>query len=234
MSLTTLDIIKNEFDLNEDQKKEIVDGVFSEITPEKLPSRFSKDFDRLMNSFVLRKVYTTTIGFALLSQEFANELHNILFQYGIRTFVELEAGNGSLTILLNNIIFDGKGYTLKPCGGGKHWGFNPDNKFCQQALKNNMLEFKDIRNVKIDNNIDLIVASWIPYQEGEEVIEFFKNNSKNIPEYFLLIGEDEGGCTAGDEFFEWLCDNFDRAYTFKQYMSFNAIYDECILYKRKK
>jgi hypothetical protein len=123
---------------------------------------------------------------------------------------------------------------LEPEGDGKHWGFNIHNKFCQYSAAADLLEFKDIRDLKIDDNVDLIVASWIPYEGGDEVIEFFENNSENIPEYFLLIGEGEGGCTANDKFFGWLGSNFEEKYTFKQFVSFSAIYDSCILYKRRK
>jgi hypothetical protein len=232
--MTSLDIIKREFELMPEEKEEFINDLYPEIVPDKLPSRFSKEFKSFKTSYVLRGTYTNNIGFALLSQEFAYELREVLPEYNIRTFVELEAGNGTLTILLNNIVFDGKGYTLKPADDGKHWGFKSDNRFCEQALSTNLLEFKDIREVTIDNNIDMIVASWIPYEGGQEVIDFFESNSENIPDYFLLIGEGEGGCTASDDFFDWLGSNFEEEYIFKQFVSFEAIYDSCILYKRRK
>jgi hypothetical protein len=210
-----------------------LDGLFKDLTVEGLPSKYNSEFIRLKESFVSRRKYTREISFALFCQEFAMELQMKMEELNIKNFIELKAGNGTLTLLLNNLGLTGIGYTLSPDGGDAHWGLSIDNKYFKEMTKKGLLKTQDITEAKISDNTDMIVASWIPYHGGQKTIAFFENNSENLPEYFLLIGEDEGGCTSSDEFFEWLYTNFEIEYDFEHFERFEAIYDSCILYKRR-
>ncbi len=66
---------------------------------------------------------------------------------------------------------------------------------------------------------------------GNEVIKFFGNNPP--VEYFMLIGEGHGGCTANDEFHTWLKETYDCVWVSRNYKSFVAIYDSVEIYQIK-
>ncbi len=211
---------------------ELVDLV--ELYPadlKRLPSMTYRDFDTLANSFSGRHEYIKHVGFPLLTYEFQRELQEQLQYLEIGTFVEIEAGTGALTTLLNNIDVVGKGYTLDPAGMEHNWGMDESPIF-DYARDRGWLEFQDIRELRLDSIPDMIIASWIPYESGEEVIEFFDNQSHDS-QYFMVIGEGQGGCTANDEFHEWLDENFDHVWTSLRYVSFNAIHDSVEIYSRK-
>ncbi len=216
----------------EEEFKELVD--LEEMYPadlKRLPSMAYRDFGILANSFVGRREYHSHVGFPLLTWEFQRELEEQLHDLEIDTFVEIEAGTGALTTVLNNSNVVGKGYTLDPDTCRGNWGMEKSPIF-DHARDMGWLEFQDIRDLELSHTPDIIVASWIPYRGGEEVIEFF-NNQEHNSEYFMLIGEGRGGCTANDTFHGWLEENFDHVWTSLRYASFDAIYDKAVIYRRK-
>jgi len=212
------------------------------LFPEYLPSRLrvsasreafekSERFFEGISSYQFRKNYIKHMGFPLLTSEFKQELEEVLKQENIHSFIELYAGYGTLTLLLNEIGSKGKGYTLEP--NGHNWGLDADNKWYKVAREKQLLEHRDIAELKLVSKPDMMVASWIPYEGGQELMTFAENNAKHLPEYFLLIGEGEGGCTWCNEGFKWLHLNFMEVHHFQDFISFDAIYDNAILYKRK-
>ncbi len=208
--------------------KELYKGDLSD-----LPSISFNEFNILVNSFVGRRKYISHAGFSLLTYEFQRELQEQLQELSIDTFTEIEAGTGALSIMLNNINIKGKGYTLDPDTGKSNWGMGKSPIF-EHARENGLLEFQDIRELKLDHKPDMVVASWIPYEGGDEVIEFFENQEPaHTSEYFMVIGEGYGGCTANDEFHDWLDENYTSVWTSQTYVSFNAIYDRVMIFKRK-
>jgi hypothetical protein len=206
-----------------------------DVVPEKLPSEYSKEIQLLSNSFTARKEYISKVGFALLTQEFIFTLLNSFADKDIKTFVEIEAGTGALTTVLNNSNrVSGVGYTLEIPEEKHHWGLTTSSWFYANSSLSETLKFQNIKKLKLDYKPDVIIASWIPYEAGEEVIEFFNNQlPQYYPEYFLLIGEGPGGCTANDEFFDWLEENWEVVPTEYSYTPFFGIYDSPVLYKSK-
>jgi hypothetical protein len=182
-----------------------------------------------MGGVLARREYIKLIGFPLLTRDFRAELTDVLTDKGIKSFVEIEAGNAPISILLDQEGFHGKAYTLDPDGMKHHWGIEKSPVF-EYAHNKGLLEFADIRELTLKEIPDLVVVSWIPYRGGEEVIKFFNNQSR-LPEYFMVIGEGEGGCTASAKFFDWLNDTYEEDYRFEDFVSFDAIYDNCVLYK---
>ncbi len=212
------------------QKINLTELFPKELTLVDLPSHTELNFSTIRSSYVGRKQYIARMGFPLISKEFALEIKEEFESRGIKSFVEIEAGNGALTILLNQMNLSGVGYTLDPDSGEHNWGMKKTEIF-NWARSQSLLKFKDIRELQLPETPDMIMASWIPYEGGDEVIEFFDNNSTS--EYFLVIGEGWGGCTANDNFHEWLDNNFVEIWQSREYKSFYAIYDSVILYKRK-
>ncbi len=219
-----------------DYKREVKDFIdiptmFTEDLKD-LPSKFSEDFGMLKESFRARKEYIAHVGFPLISKEFASELKEIFIDLEIDSFAEIEAGNGVISTLLNNLGFEGKGYTLDPDTIKHNWGIQKSPIF-ERAREQQLLEFINIRKLKLKTAPDIIVASWIPYEGGDEVLEFFNNHSDNQSEYFMVIGEGHGGCTANDEFHDWLDNKFEHIWMSKSYEPFMCIYDSVCIYKRK-
>lgn len=199
----------------------------------KLISKESKKFDFLSRNYHARKEHIKRYGFPIITREFADELYNKLNNLGVDTFVEIEAGHGLLTALLNNFSLRGIGYTLDPSKMEHNWGME-EGPITERLKEAGLLEYQDIRKITLDEGSipDLVVASWIPYRGGDEVIEFFEHQPKR-PKYFLIIGEDAGGCNANDRFFEWLDKNYEHVWTSEEYQAFDAIYDSCQIFESR-
>ncbi len=204
--------------------------LFGDLTIEDLPSCNDQNWQKLQKSFQLRREYIKELGFVLFSQNFAYELKNVLDSYDINTFLELEAGTGSFTILMNNLGFKGKGVTLPI--SDNHWGMSSESKYYQLALKEQWLLLSNLEEYTPDNWPDLIITSWTPYGGGQEVIQFMENLEK-IPLYFLSIDEGRGGCVGSDDYFDWLEKNYMEIHWFDFYQHFSLIFDRPVLYKRK-
>ncbi len=196
-----------------------------------LPSIEDEDISILKHRYYGRREYIKHLGYTLLTKEFASELQEIFKDLNINSFVEIEAGAGALSVLLNNVGLTGKGYTLDPESGEDNWGMGQGEIF-QHARSSGMLEFADIRELELQHKPDIVVASWIPYMGGDEVIEFFKLQDE-VPEYFLVIGEGYSGCTASDEFHDWLEDTFEEVWESETHTSFSTIHDSVKIFKKK-
>lgn len=221
-------MVKEHFELVTDEE---IQEMFLEHldNPLRMVSETDPSFKKLRNSFLSRKKYIDKMGFSLFTREFLIELKTVMDQKNISEFVEVYAGYGTFTLFLNQLGLAGKGITFKPDG---NWGLTPDNIILEKNLELKHIIFHDIANIHIANR-DMIVASWIPYRGGQELITFYNNHPRDYFPYLLLVGEGYGGCTSSDEFFDFLDENFDEEYHFENFQRFDAIYDRCILYKKK-
>ncbi len=229
MNLENMMITEEEFKA----KVDIFDLFRGDLALDKLPSNKDQTFKVIKESYLGRRAYVEHLGFPLLSKEFAYELKEAFEARDINTFVEIEAGSGALTTLMNNLNFRGVGYTLDPAEIKHNWGMKT-SPISEHALQQGNLKYQDIRTLEIspDEVPDVIVASWIPYEGGDEVIEFFEIQEQ-VSEYFLIIGEGYGGCTASDEFHDWLDQNYNDIWSSSEYKPFESIWDSVILYQRK-
>lgn len=201
-----------------------------EMKLDKLPSINLPLSQKLLRSYTGRKTYIEEVGFTFLSFEFAEEMQKKFGELDIKRFSEFYAGNCALALLLNDIGLTGKAYTLDP-SDGEQYGFKVENKYLQEAISKNLVEFEDIHNINTSSDIDMVVASWIPYGGGQEFIELLERSNK--PEYLFIIGESYGGCTASDEVFNWLEKHYEIIYDFDLYRPFVAIYDIAEIYRRR-
>ena len=217
----------------EDAKKVIL-GSWDNLM-NKIPSKFSKEFDRISTSFSCRQEYISMFGYVLLTKEVLQDIKHFTKAHGIKKFIELGSGTGFLTKTLVDIGLDGIGYSLEIPKVKKNkknaWGLEPAPiyDFC---LQEGLLKIGDMKEI-INNNIpDMIISSWIPYGGGQEVQEFFNNNG--YPEYYIVIGEGYGGCTANDEYHDWLENNYEVKDTVESYVSFDGLYDSIKIHKIKE
>lgn len=215
--------------------QEDLDNLYTSVGINSLPSRDNPVYKQLRNSFSARRQYIPEHGFMLLNKEFAYELKKILRLHLTRgEFLELEAGTGIFTLLLNNLGFKGVGVTLPITEDGKHWGFKHDGKFYQMALKehNKVLFLSNIEDYMPERVPELIIMNWVPYEKGDEIIDFFEKLHE-YPRYVISTDEGEGGCVANDNYFRWLHQNYTSCHYFENYDSFWGIHDNVYLYGRR-
>lgn len=76
---------------------------------------------------------------------------------------------------------------------------------------------------------EALFLCWPPYDEpmAYEALKAFKG------QYLWYIGEDEGGCTAGDDFFQLLDSQWELIETCPEFYSWSGLHDELRLYRRK-
>jgi hypothetical protein len=196
------------------------------------PSIKNPDFQNFKEDYRARIEYIKQFGFVLFNQEFVNELEIELDHRKIKSFIETGSGYGTFTRILNNIGLTGKGYTLRlPEDPNKsHWGLII-NPIYARGIESGEVIIGDLNEIKGDSSTDLIVSSWVPLGGGQEVQTYFNNNY--YPKWYLVIGEGCGGCTGSYSYHNWLDQNYEIDYIFKNYQPFSMIHDNPILYKRK-
>jgi len=199
--------------------------------PDEVDNRRLGSFD--IASYTFRSdFYTKNFGFALLTKKVLREISDVFEKYNLISFVEIYAGTGYLSRLLNEKIgCVGTGYTLD-LNPVVNYGFDKNSAMISDNLNKNYLAFKAFEDLSPSElNVDVLIASWIPYDCNQG--QSFKKMQDLLPKHFLLIGEGYGGCTADDEFFDWLDEVYEEEYVFKSYIPFDGIYDDIILYKKK-
>ncbi len=213
------------------EAEEIIDQIWSPLM-DKVPSMQTSGFKKVQKSFSCRRAYISKFGYVLLSAEVLEELSSEFKKRNINSFIELGAGTGFLTKVLVDRGHPGIGYTLPIPSEPKenHWGLNHSEiyKFC---LDNELIELGDIQNLENISIPDVIISAWVPYGGGQEVQHFFDANG--YPEWYIVIGEGSGGCTANDEWHDWLDSNYQFDSAVSSYQSFNGIYDTIEFYKKK-
>jgi len=197
-----------------------------------LPSKNSAEFRKMINSFGLRQKYISKFGYIALTKELMEEIVSKFHELKIDKFLELEAGSGFFTKVLTDYGFIGTGITLDipEDPNANHWGLQKTEIY-DYCLNNNILVLSDIRKIEVNPLPEMVITSWIPYGGGQEVISFFEKNG--LPNYYTIIGEGRNGCTASDNFFDWVDDNFECIHNILSYESFMGINDQVLIYKRR-
>jgi len=198
------------------------------LIPKAADIKLNRGLNDSYTNYTFRLEYIKRYGYVLITQEFLRELDQVFTKHNIHKFIELGAGTGFITKVLTDLKYKCYGITLEI--EENHWGLSrsPMYEYC---LNKRLLTLGDLNNIIIEHLPELAISSWIPYEGGEETINFFKNNG--LPEYYLLIGEGPYGCTSSDEFFDFVNSYFEEIYTFQDYTSFDLIRDNAILYKKK-
>ena len=215
-------------DIERDKALKLVDSLWDPLM-DNLPSKTNEDFQKVKVGWYTRKIYIAKFGYVLLTREIVDEIEEIFDDLNIKEFVEIQAGTGFLTKVLNDRGFAGKAYSLPIPKAKRHWGLTV-SKMYSHCVETDILRLIDIRDLRVKIP-KMVISSWIPYKGGKEVIEFFESNS--LPEYYMIIGEGYGGCTASAEFHGWLDKNYKEFELVRNYERFLAIHDNIIIYKRR-
>jgi len=111
--------------------------------------------------------------------------------------------------------------------------FNPDKNtyiYSKDPRKNWIqMQEKDIADIlPQDVSGKVVMLSWIPYGEGPvHILDSMSPGSK-----LILIGENRGGCTSNDDFFDKLEENFEYIDKIEN-VRFDRIYDSITFYVKK-
>lgn len=176
----------------------------------------------MMHSFYARDVYTQTYGFPLITAEVVTELASHLKGKNV---LELAAGSGYLSSLLQQ-----RGIQVKVTDN-----FNWANGNYGSWKK----PFTEVESIdalkaieKYGDDYDVVLLSWPPYDNPLAHQILLRCLEKNLD--MIYIGEDIGGCTADDDFFDLVEEKCTCDFVSDYYIPFNTIHDNIWEIKRKE
>lgn len=174
-------------------------------------------WEQKQNSFdnlLVRNKYTKRISWCLVNKLWTKDLATYI---GTGKVVELYAGKGLIAKQLKEFGVDITSYD--------DFSWNMTNETFTKVL---MKDSRDALKGYLNNTIDYVLMSWIPY-EDETCIEVLKILKETQPKCKIIyIGEGYGGCNACDKFFDML----DLIYSSElnnNFQHFSGIYDEIYL-----
>ena len=137
-------------------------------------TRSEYSFEERVYEHQLREEYTLRCGFAIISKEWIQPLAKFI---GKDKCVDI--------ICTDNLSWEEDSMT--------EWRDHfteIENLDCVEAIE------------KYGKDVKYIIMSWAPYHEKESVLAYRKMKEVNPDAVMIYIGEDKGGCTACDEFFD--------------------------------
>lgn len=154
--------------------------------PTDISDRFTENISVLNHRVEVSKL----VGFTLVTDNLLYNLSNLL--YGNKC-LEIMSGNGSLAKGLQDYGVD---------------IIATDNYDMVSKFNNDF--WTDVENIdavdaieKYGKDVDFVLCSWIPYYKSigyRAIKKLYEINPRAI---FICIGEDKGGCTADDRFFDY-------------------------------
>ena len=167
-----------------------------------------------------RTKYIKSFGFPLFTEEWVKPLAQWI---GDRPCLEVMAGTGYFSYALK----------LYGCNVRATDNFSWSNKF------ENISKFINVENIdcveairKYGKDVKFIICSW-PYMDDNAYRCLMAMREVNPKCRMIYIGEDMGGCTASDKFFEnaEVCEVQGFLDAVKKYRRWEGIYDFVALFK---
>lgn len=168
----------------------------------------------------IRYVYTADYSYALLTKEFIDQMVEYLKD---KKVLEVMSGTGYFGSLLKD-----RGIDIV-CTDDDSWDRYKRHKRFTEIEVMDAVEAVN----KYADQVDVVIMSWPPYDDPIAANVARCCYKHNLP--IIFIGEPQGGCTADNDFFEFIDDYFIIDFDFdKNFMSFCFIHDNCILLTPKK
>ena len=168
----------------------------SKELPDSYPAFMVQNLDD--HTYTLRNIFIKHMAFVLLSKGWIKDLSHWI---GKRNCLELMSGLGALSYGLRmqgvNIIATDD-YSWKGSINGESSPLWDDNKMWTYVEKLDAVESVE----KYGKNLDIIIMIWAPYSDEVTVKVLKKMRDVNPSCIMIYIGEEKGGCTAIDEFFD--------------------------------
>lgn len=200
--------------------KNIEQKKLPEITPGFVRSYFYLDSNVLKSKYNIidiRSYYIENVGFSFLSDDWITKLAKFI---GDSNCLEIMAGSGALTYSLRN-----KGVNIIATDDYS-WG----KPF---RLWTDVINMDAVEAINVyGENVDFIICSW-PYMDDTAYKVLLKMRKINKSCKLIYIGENEGGCTASDLFFENITILKNRTFykAVSDYISWQGIHDSIFLIK---
>ena len=166
-----------------------------------------------------RDIFIKSAGFALITKNFVKALSEWI---GDRSVLEIMAGTGYISKSLKN---EGVNVVAVTDIKESSWGFKREWTEVEKLSANDAI-------MKY-NNVDIIICSWA-YMDNNMYEALLTMREYNPNAIILYIGENQGGCTANDNFFENLISIEDDAFeenVIPLYRRWGGIHDEPRLVK---
>lgn len=191
------------------------------------PDEPLSNLSSMMNISLFRRGYVKEFGYILPTEEWIAPLSLLI---GKSKCLEVMSGKGLLTKALMNfgvncLATDNKSWDGKEGGiFGANW-FDPNSALVDVEKIDALDAIK-----KYGHDIDYIIVSWPPMDElCTECLKLMRTINPNSK--MIYIGENGGGCTASDSFFELAniidCPLVDEANL--NFPRFGGIYDRIYL-----
>lgn len=176
-----------------------------------------RDWEIIDSSFTVRTKYVK-YSFCILSDELCKSIILMCNELNLSNIAELCSGPGWLSFWL-------KRYGLNVAKIIDNGSWKGMSSFLVDVLEKDAIEFV------IDHpGIDLFILSW-PYMDDVACRIWDKMQAGQL---LLYIGEENGGCTANEEFFAGVSGKRikDKWGLEKSLLSFYGIHDRLILYRK--
>lgn len=212
-----------------------IEDIFSKIllTCDKIiPDSFPKEIKIIFSSSI-RNVYVKYIGFTIIERSWVSPLSKII---GNRKVLEVMAGSGALSLALEKEGVDIIS-TDNMTWYNKYDKWNLEDSYHYIEFMNSIEAVE-----KYGKECEFLLMSW-PYMDDTAYMTIKKYREINPNGHFIYIGEEYGGCTANDEFFDYM-ENFEESVLFRtenaysnemneireNYKSWYGIYDHVNIY----
>lgn len=151
-------------------------------------------YDERLEMFEFRHQYTKKYGFTLIDKRWISTLINTVIKDG--KVLEVMGGSGYLSWALNKM-----GVNDIICTDNYSWA----NGTKPEWLNSIPFEVESLDAIeaikKYGKDIDFLLMSW-PYMDSLAYDVLMTLREVNPKATLIYIGEDYGGCTANDDFFE--------------------------------
>lgn len=198
------------------EMKEILTGLREGKIPDSFGIGRADIFSYDSSSYYVRQDYIENVGFALFNMNLARELKSIIKDDKV---LEICAGTGFISYVLQkagvDIIATDNYSWINEGRLNKEPYINVENIDGLEAIN------------KYGKDIKWLLISWPPYQDPI-AYEAAKLLHKINPDAIMIIlGEDWGGCTGNDDFFEFTEEIMEEETQRcnKHYESFSGIHD---------
>lgn len=180
-------------------------------------------------SYPVRSAYTKMYGFPLITEDVLRDLifHIHAQSVGnVPRVLEVCCGSGYLGSLLK------KNEINIHCTDTNKW---KKDREADQFFQKPYIKIEEIDALeaieKYKNKTDIVLLSWPEYESDLATRVLEKCIEYNIS--MIYIGEDWGGCTADDSFFQLVEDKCNDVYICKSYIPFSGIHDNIRLITKK-
>ena len=201
----------------EESNSSLLENWFSFFERKEIPDNTPEEVEEdIMTFSFYRGKYIEKAGFVLLDKSWISELATWI---GSRTVLEIMAGSGALSVALER-----EGVNVVATTDDFSW----EREFSQWKEIEHMSAISAIEKYK---DVDIIICSWPPYNDEAATNALLAMREVNPNALFLYIGEDWGGCTASDSFFETFEELEDEELDEICIPTWSGIHDRLMLFK---